>query len=139
MTEKFSTPYPERKKMNSLSKFKKISNLPFVTAEVLIALTVLTVVPSVLGEGTQHREGPPDVTVAGNFGRMFRNLPPFAPPTNAVRDALMELGSLGGILAANEDLAAGPVALIVDPNLSLANRNTTAPTAGATVFGQCLA
>ena len=124
--------------MNSLSKFKKISNLPFVTAEVLIALTVLTVVPSVLGEGTQHREGPPDVTVAGNFGRMFRNLPPFAPPTNAVRDALMELGSLGGILDANDDLAAGPVALITDPNLSLINRNNPTHTAGVTFFGQFL-
>src|SRR5215216_7401113 len=59
---------------------------------------------------------PPDPALTGHFGRIFRNLPPFAPPTNAVRDALMQLGSLGGILDANDDLAAGPVALIVDPN-----------------------
>src|SRR5438034_11772176 len=66
---------------------------------------------------------PPDPALTGNFGRMFRNLPPFAPPTNAVRDALMELGSPGGIMDANDDLAAGPVALITDPNLQLVNRN----------------
>ena len=79
---------------------------------------------------------PPDPALTGNFGRMFRNLPPFAPPTNAVRDALMELGRPGGIMDANDDLAAGPVALIMDPNLSLINRNNPTHTAGVTFFGQ---
>src|SRR5436190_24240470 len=46
---------------------------------------------------------PPDPALTGNFGRMFRNWPPYAPPTNAVRDALMELGSPGGIMDANDD------------------------------------
>ena len=50
---------------------------------------------------------PPDPALTGHFGRMFRNLPPFAPPTNAVRDALMELGRPSGIMDANDDLAAG--------------------------------
>jgi hypothetical protein len=50
---------------------------------------------------------PPDPALTGHFGRMF-HLPPFAPPTNAVRDALMELGSPGGIMDANDDLEAGP-------------------------------
>jgi Animal haem peroxidase len=81
---------------------------------------------------------PPDPALTGHFGRMFRNLPPFASPTNAVRDALMELGSPGGIMDANDDLAAGPVALIVDPNLSLINRNNPTHTAGLTFFGQFL-
>src|SRR5213079_2240628 len=108
-------------------------------AKAFVVLTALMVVPALLGDGTQHRDpGPPDVTVSGNFGRMFRNLPPFAPPTNAVRDALMELGSLGGIRDAKDDLAAGPVALIVDPNLSLINRNNPTHTAGVTFFGQFL-
>ena len=40
---------------------------------------------------------PPDPALTGHFGRMFRNLPPFAPSTNAVRDALMELGRPGGL------------------------------------------
>src|SRR6266498_3882735 len=81
---------------------------------------------------------PPDPALTGNFGRMFRNLPPFAPPTNAVRDALMELGRPGGIMDANDDLAAGPVALITDPNLQLINRNNPTDTAGVTFFGQFL-
>src|SRR5216684_1147546 len=111
-------------KMNPLTQFKRISIPPLRIGPAFVALTALTIMQALLGEGTQHRDpGPPDVTVSGNFGRMFRNLPTFAPPTNAVRDALMELGSLGGILDANDDLAAGPVALIVDPSLSLINRN----------------
>jgi hypothetical protein len=81
---------------------------------------------------------PPDPALTGNFGRMFRNLPSFAPPTDAVRDALMELGSPGGIMDANDDLAAGPVALITDPNLQLVNRNNPTHTAGVTFFGQFL-
>ena len=124
--------------MNSLPQFKKIPILSSVIAQALVALTMAMFLPAVLGEGTQHREGPPDVTVAGSFGRMFRNLPPFAPPTNAVRDALMELGSLGGVLDADDDLAAGPVALITDPNLQLINRNNPTHTAGVTFFGQFL-
>jgi Animal haem peroxidase len=81
---------------------------------------------------------PPDPALTGHFGRMFRNLPPFAPPTNAVRDALMELGRPAGIMDANDDLAAGPVALITDPNLQLINRNNPTHTAGVTFFGQFL-
>src|ERR1044072_2238421 len=125
--------------MNPLTQFKKISIQPLFIAQVLVGLTASMIVPAVLGEGTQHRDhAPPDVTVSGSFGRMFRNLPPFAPPTNAVRDALMNMGSLSGILDANDDLAAGPVAFIVDPNLSLINRNNPTPTAGVTFFGQFL-
>src|SRR5213592_1057706 len=78
---------------------------------------------------------PPDPALTGHFGRMF-HLPPFAPPTNAVRDALMQLGAPGGIMDANDDLAAGPEALITDPNLQLVNRNNPTHTAGVTFFGQ---
>ncbi len=123
--------------MNPLTQFKKISIRHLVIALALVALTALIVVPALLGDGTQHREEPPDATVSGYFGRMF-HLPKFAPPTNAVRDALMELGRLGGILDANDDLAAGPVALITDPNLQLINRNNPTHTAGVTFFGQFL-
>src|SRR5262249_36046064 len=77
----------------------------------------------------------PDPALTGHFGRMF-HLPPLEPPTNAVRDALMQLGQPGGIMDANDDLAAGPVALITDPNLSLVNRNNPTDTAGVTFLGQ---
>ena len=50
--------------------------------------------------------------------------------------ALLELGKPGGILDAKDDLAAGPVALIVDPALSQNNPNNTAHTAGTTFMGQ---
>jgi hypothetical protein len=78
-----------------------------------------------------------DTTLPGDFGRMFR-LPPFAPPTDRVRDALLELGEPGGIMDANDDLAAGPVALIGDPSMNLVNKNSSTHTAGLTFFGQFL-
>src|SRR5438046_4364276 len=100
--------------MNPLTQFKKILSLPPHIAKAFVVLTALMVVPALLGDGTQHRDpGPPDVTVSGNFGRMFRNLSPFAPQTNAVRDAHMVLVSFGGILVEDVDLVAGAVSLIV--------------------------
>jgi hypothetical protein len=80
---------------------------------------------------------PPDVSLPESFGRMF-HLPPFAPPTNAVREALSELGKPGGLMDANDDLTAGPTALIADPQLNLVNRNSAGHTAGVTFFGQFL-
>src|SRR4029453_11241720 len=81
--------------------------------------------------------GQTDTTVPGDFGRMFR-LPPFAPPTDQVREALLELGEPGGLMDAKDDLAAGPVALIADPSLSVVNRNSSSHTAGITFLGQFL-
>src|SRR5204863_8240096 len=112
--------------MNPLTEFKKLSILPLRITQAFVVVTMLLMVPALLGQATQHREGPPDVTVSGSFGRMFRNLPPFAPPTNAVRDALMQLGSLGGLLDANDDRAAVSVVLIVDPSLGFIMRNSPA-------------
>ena len=124
--------------MNRLTELKqKTPSLRLIIAAALVALAALILVPTLLGQGTQHREEPPDGTVSGYFGRMF-HLPRFAPPNNAVRDALMELGRRGGILDANDDLAAGPEALITDPNLQLINRNNPTHTAGVTFFGQFL-
>jgi len=85
--------------------------------------------------GTAHAAE--DFTLPGRFGRMF-HLPPFAPPTDAVRAALVELGKPGGILDAHDNLAAGPVALIVDPALNLNNPNNPTHTAGTTFMGQFL-
>ena len=91
----------------------------------------------VLGIPCARSAQPPDVSLPGSFGRMFR-LPPFAPPTNAVREALLELGKAGGLMDAKDDLAAGPTDLIVNPALNLVNRNSTSHTAGLTFFGQFL-
>ena len=80
---------------------------------------------------------PPDVTRPESFGRMFR-LPPFAPPTNAVRQALSELGKAGGIMDARDDQSAGPIRLIDEEELNKVNRNSIGHTAGVTFFGQFL-
>src|SRR5438132_5405235 len=70
------------------------------------------------------------------FGRIFPQLPPFAPATDAVRAALADLGKPGGLLDANDDLSKGPVLLITDPSLSTNNRNNPTHTAGTTFVGQ---
>jgi hypothetical protein len=80
-----------------------------------------------------------------DFGRIFPNLAPFADATDKVREALMDVGMLGGILDAQDDLSAGPKALIVDPavngNPTSSNPYGTNPdnptmTAGSTFVGQ---
>ncbi|MGZ4197267.1 MAG: peroxidase family protein [Solirubrobacteraceae bacterium] len=80
-----------------------------------------------------------------DFGRIFPNLPPFAEANDTVRAALLELGQQGGILDAQDDLAAGPKALIVDPmvtggptstNPYGTNPDNPTMTAGSTFVGQ---
>ena len=83
------------------------------------------------------RAAAPDQTLADNFGRMFR-LPPFAPPTDAVREALTEMGKVGGLMDAKDNLAAGPIKLITENDLQLVNRNNPEHTAGTTFIGQFL-
>jgi Animal haem peroxidase len=90
-----------------------------------------------------HRPGEPADSEL--FGRMFPSLPPFADASDTVRAALLEVGSQGGIMDADDDLAAGPKNLIVDPTV---NGNPTAGepygsnpdnptmTAGSTFVGQ---
>jgi hypothetical protein len=79
-----------------------------------------------------------DFTLPGRFGRMFPGLPPFAPANDAVRAALLELGKPLGLLDANDDLTAGPAALITDPDRRINNRDNPTQTAGTTFFGQFL-
>jgi hypothetical protein len=84
--------------------------------------------------------GPPAAPAAraDRFGRMFPDLPAFAPASNPVRAAMRDIGRPGGGLDANDDLARGPVDLIVDPALSVNNRNNEFHTAGTTFVGQFL-
>jgi len=79
------------------------------------------------------------------FGRIFPQLPPFAPVTDAVQAALLEVGAQGGIMDAQDDLAAGPKELIVDPavngnptpdNPYGTNPDNPTMTAGSTFVGQ---
>ena len=79
-----------------------------------------------------------DRSAASRFGRLFPELPPFASATPEMQAALLDLGKPGGIMDAQDNLAAGPVALIVDPNLSLNNPNAAVASgpAGTTFMGQ---
>jgi hypothetical protein len=72
------------------------------------------------------------------FGRLFPDLPPFAVASGGLEAALRELGKKGGLMDAKDDLAAGPVQLIVDPAKSANNRDNPNSTAGVTFFGQFL-
>ena len=87
--------------------------------------------------GQERRD---DSTAGDRFGRLF-DLPAFAAPTPDVKAALTELGKRGGLLDARDNLSAGPVALIVDPELSRNNPNSDGHeghTAGITFIGQFL-
>jgi hypothetical protein len=59
-------------------------------------------------------------------------------PSARVDAALVELGKPGGLLDANDPLAAGPEQLIVDLSLSANNTNNPSQTAGMTFLGQFL-
>src|SRR5262249_4111641 len=103
---------------------------------VIIAMTIPAIAQTVFGSDTAVKElKEKDITPSQTFGRMFHHLPSFAPATDEVIDALLEVGKKGGLMDANDDLAAGPVLLITDPNLSLINRNNPTHTAGVTFFG----
>jgi hypothetical protein len=93
-----------------------------------------------LGSGVayaDHQNGPIQAP-ADRFGRMFPDLPPFIPADDRRRAALADIGQPGGMLDANDNLAAGPVELIIDPALSVNNPNNPTHTAGTTFFGQFL-
>jgi heme peroxidase len=92
-----------------------------------------------VGASTTLPSGPALAQEASSatFGRMFPNLPPFKEDSR-LPQALLDIGKAGGLLDANDNLAAGPTALIADPNLQLVNRNNDTHTAGTTFFGQFL-
>jgi hypothetical protein len=71
----------------------------------------------------------------GRFGRLFPTLPPFASDTPFIREALAELGSVKGLMDADDDLS-NPVTLITDPAESENNPNNPTLTAGMTFLGQ---
>jgi Animal haem peroxidase len=103
-----------------------------------VILTLILSVSAVVAAPRYQELKQKDITPSQTFGRMFHQMPAFAPATDEVIDALLEVGKKGGLMDANDDLAAGPIALITDPNLSLINRNNPTHTAGVTFFGQFL-
>src|SRR6266571_6353318 len=93
--------------------------------------------------------GPADGATTGsspNFGRIFPSLRPFfnalhpSGTTDQLQTALIDIGKPGGLLDANDQLSAGPVALITDPavngNNPPTNPDNPTHTAGTTFVGQ---
>jgi hypothetical protein len=71
-----------------------------------------------------------------HFGRLFPGIEPFAPASSGVQKSLVALGAQGGILDAQDQLSAGPVALITNPALSANNPDNPTHTAGTHFVGQ---
>ena len=72
-----------------------------------------------------------------SFTRMFPELPPFAPPTDAAREQAKKLGEKGGIIDALDDLS-DPILSITDPERRKNNPDNPNMTAGMTFLGQFL-
>jgi len=100
-----------------------------------IGLATAGVAPLAFAHDEHPQSGPPS---NANFTRLFPMLPPFAEAHPAVVAALLDIGRPGGMMDANDDLSAGPAALITNPTLSLNNPNADLPNgpAGTTFFGQ---
>lgn len=73
-----------------------------------------------------------------SFVRMFHDLPPGLPPTDAARDLVKQLGAKDGLLDA-QDLLSDPVQSITNPSVfSPNNPDNPSMTAGMTFVGQFL-
>lgn len=105
------------------------------------AASAATLVPGGAASAAAALAGSPPRVAAQTttFGRMFPKLAPFAQGGPGLTEALLDLGRPGGPLDADDDLGAGPVALITDPALSAGNRNNPNHTAGTTFLGQFVA
>jgi Animal haem peroxidase len=87
--------------------------------------------------GRAHPSGRSAGVMAQRFGRVFGRMRPFAAAgTRGLEAALVDIGSLGGVLDARDALERGPIDLITDLSLSARNPNNPAHTAGVTFFGQ---
>ncbi|MEP6933666.1 MAG: peroxidase family protein, partial [Nitrospirota bacterium] len=84
--------------------------------------------------GLRERPQTPNNT----FTRMFPELPPFAKPTDAVRQQAQKMGEKGGMCDAIDNLT-DPIRSITEPNIfSPNNPDNPNMTAGMTFFGQFL-
>jgi hypothetical protein len=107
-------------------------------APTLIGLTPRSAPAQTLEQSLERLLRGRHVVRPDRFSRLFPHLSPFAQRGTALQAALVELGQRGGIMDAKDDLAAGPVNLIVDPSKSATNRDNPNMTAGVTFFGQFL-
>ncbi len=72
------------------------------------------------------------------FTRMFKNLPPFAPPSDTYRLGVQAFGAKGGLIDANDNLSDPIQSIVNQPVFSPNNLDNPNMTAGVTFFGQFL-
>src|SRR5262245_18471156 len=116
------------------SRFTRRGFLGGIGAGAIGAASTLTSTESVIAQ-----QRPSDATTAtrtDRFSRLFDELPPFADASLRIQSALREMGEKGGLLDAKDQLSAGPVILITDPQLRLNNPDNPTMTAGVTFLGQ---
>jgi hypothetical protein len=108
----------------------------------VLCSTVLLGLPAAHADGKNNlhlpgmRDRPPSQETS--FTRMFPELPPFAPPTDAAREQAKKLGEKGGLIDALDNLT-DPIKSITEPLLfSPNNPDNPNMTAGVTFFGQFL-
>ena len=103
---------------------------------------------SMFGLTAAHPDGKNNLTLPGlrdrpnspntSFTRMFPELPPYAPPTDAAREQAKKLGEKGGVIDAL-DILTDPIQSITNPGtFSPNNPDNPNMTAGVTFFGQFL-
>jgi hypothetical protein len=103
---------------------------------------------ALLGITVAHADGKNNLHLPGmrdrphspenSFTRMFPELPPFAPPTDAARNQAKKLGEKGGLIDAL-DILSDPIQSILNPGeFSPNNPDNPNMTAGVTFFGQFL-
>mgnify|MGYP001478952230 CR=1 FL=1 len=109
-----------------------------VAAWLVLPLIALVLSTADSDADTVHARFPHDLPSPESvFTRMFPELPPFAPQTDAVRNVVKLLGARGGLLDALDNLS-DPVQSVINPAFSPNNPNNAAMTAGITFLGQFL-
>jgi hypothetical protein len=117
-------------------KFLSVGLAGVLCSTVLLGLTTAYAE----GKNNLHLPGMKDRPHApeNSFTRMFPDLPPFAPPTDAARDQAKKLGEKGGLIDAL-DILSDPIQSILNPGqFSPNNPDNDKMTAGVTFFGQFL-
>jgi len=105
------------------------------------AVAAAASIPGVASAQRPRDRAPRFVIREDRFGRMFPDLDPFfRENSTSLQNALRDIGKLGGMLDAGDELGDGgkqaAIDLIVDPTLSANNPNNAAHTAGITFLGQ---
>jgi hypothetical protein len=128
----------EGAKQGKLSRRKFLTGIGVGTAAGAATLPQLTLEALAIGRNSRLEQA----TRSDRFGRMFPNLPSFAPATQPafqrVVDALLDIGAFGHLLDAKDPIGRPPAELITDPAASANNRDNPNQTAGTTFLGQFL-